>query len=399
MPNCKNCRKKLSDDWIYCPWCGKKQVATKRKTVKRENGTGSVYKRSDLTNRPYLAVTPAKEGTKPEIIGYFTTAQEAKDALFEYKKNPTIGINLTLKNVYDAWFPIGTKDKSRQLADSCRAAFYKLFPLWNLKFKEIEYRHVQSIIESLQKPHVKRDKNGVAVSKDDKPVMLPPSSCSSLHNIKVLCGLLCKFAIKNKIIRENWATLLDLPKKSSAVKDCFDDLECKKIENAAFGTAGSEKIPFADCILFMIYTGLRITEFLTLTKFSVKESNGNYAVYGGIKTDAGKNKVVPIHHKIAPILKEWMKKEGQTIFCKDDGSPYGAEYFRKKCYYPALEKIGVRRLSPHATRRTCATMMSSAGVREEDFIAIMGHTNFSVDIDSYIYQTAEKLKSAIEKLS
>ena len=44
-------------------------------------------------------------------------------------------------------------------------------------------------------------------------------------------------------------------------------------------------------------------------------------------------------------------------------------------------------------------MMSSAGVREEDFIAIMGHTNFSVDIDSYIYQTAEKLKSAIEKLS
>lgn len=399
MPNCKNCRKKLSDDWIYCPWCGKKQIATKRKTIKRENGTGSVYKRSDLTNRPYLAVTPTKEGIKPEIIGYFATAQEAKDALHEYKKNPVTGLNITLKNIYDDWLPIGTKDKSKQLVDSYRAAFNKLFFLWDLKFREIGYINVQNILESLQKPHVKRDKKGVAVLKDGSPVILPPSSYSSLHDVKVLCGLLCKFAIKNKIIRENWATLLDLPKRSSSVKDCFNDLERKKIENAAFGKRKSKKVPFADCILFMIYTGLRITEFLNLTKFSVRESNGNYALYGGIKTDAGKNKVVPVHHKIVPILKEWIAKGGQTIFCKDDGSPYRSEYFREKCYYPALEQMGIRKLSPHATRRTCATMMSAAGVQEEDFIAIMGHTDFSVDIDSYIFQTAEKLQPAIEKLS
>ena len=43
--------------------------------------------------------------------------------------------------------------------------------------------------------------------------------------------------------------------------------------------------------------------------------------------------------------------------------------------------------------------MSAAGVQEEDFIALMGHSDFSVDIESYIFQSAEKLSKSIEKLS
>lgn len=227
--------------------------------------------------------------------------------------------------------------------------------------------------------------------------MLPPASFSALHDIKVLCGLLCKYAMKNKVIHENWAPLLDLPEGKSGVKECFNESEQKKIENAAFGV-DREKAPFAGCILFMCYTGLRITEFCQLNKSSVHRKNGMCALYGGIKTEAGKNKVVPVHHKVQPILDEWLAKGGQTIFCRPDGRPYTANYFRSNCYYPALEQIGTRKLPPHATRRTCATMMSAAGVQEEDFIAIMGHANFQVDIDSYIFQTAEKLQPAIEKL-
>ena len=57
----------------------------------------------------------------------------------------------------------------------------------------------------------------------------------------------------------------------------------------------------------------------------------------------------------------------------------------------------MRKLNPHATRRTFATMMSGANVREEDFIAMMGHTEYSVDIENYIFQSAEKLSKPIEK--
>ena len=401
MPKCKNkrCHAELADDWTWCPWCGKKQSSTPRRSIKRENGTGSVYKRADLKSRPYVAAAPAKKGKQPEILGHYATAQEAKDALYTFRMNPTDRLNITLKELYEEWKPIGLKDKSKQLADSYNAAFKKLVPLHDMKFREIGYGHAQNIVEALQKERPKLDKDGNPVLKDGRPVMLPPASYSSLHDIKVLTGLLCKYAMKNNIIHKNWAALLDLPKDESGVKECFNELEQKKIENAAYGLNGSEKVPFADCILFMNYTGLRITEFLKLNEFSVHRKNGVCALYGGIKTEAGKNKIVPVHHKIMPILNTWLSKGGQTIFCRPDGTPYPAKYFREKCFYPALEQIGIRRMTPHATRRTCATMMSKAGVQEEDFIAIMGHADFQVDIDSYIFQTAEKLAPSIEKMS
>ena len=55
-----------------------------RKSIKRENGTGSVYKRKDLKRRPWVAVAPAelirdddarKVNAKQMIIGHYATAQ------------------------------------------------------------------------------------------------------------------------------------------------------------------------------------------------------------------------------------------------------------------------------------------------------------------------------------
>ena len=66
-----------------------------RKAIKRENGAGSVYKRKDLKRRPWVASAPAttqrddeskKYTTTQQIIGYYATAQEAKDALEIYRK-------------------------------------------------------------------------------------------------------------------------------------------------------------------------------------------------------------------------------------------------------------------------------------------------------------------------
>lgn len=391
MPACKKCGKELCGEWICCPWCGWGKPRQKRKTPKRENRTGSVYKRKDLKTRPWVAATPAEGNGPVQIIGHYATAQEAKDALEDYRRNPTTKLNITLQEVYEEWLPIGLKNKSKQLEYSYKAAFDKLAPLHQEKFRELRTAQMQKIIDDLQKERLKLDKKGNPII-NDQPVTLPPMSYSALHDIKVLMGLLYKYAMQNDIVNKNYAEYLVLPKKSGSVKECFTDLELKKIENAI------DKIPFADCIYFMCYTGLRITEFLTLNKISVHKSNGIYALYGGIKTDAGKNRVVPVHHKATTILEKWMKKNGETIFCKPDGTPYTAKYFRERCFYPALEKIGTRKLTPHATRRTFATMMSTAGVREEDFVAMMGHSNFSVDIESYIFQSAEKLSKSIEKI-
>ena len=393
---CKKCKKDIDGQYIYCPFCGKKQASAKRRSTKRGNGTGSVYRREDIKGSPWVARTPAKKGR--EYIGAFATEREARDALEVYRVSPTTRLNITLEEIYKECLPALLDGKSKQLGDSYRAAWQKLYPLRKEKFKELRTAHYQDIIDMLKTDHPKLDNHGKPVLKDGKPIMLPPLSRSSLGDVKTLIHAIYRYAAKNDIAYRDYGEFIVLPKENSNVKPAFTDFELKAVEKSV-GT-----VPFADCIYFLCYTGLRITEFLQLNRFKVYEKNGVCALYGGIKTDAGKNKIVPVHHKIKPILDEWMAKGGETIFCRPDKKPYTANNFRKNCFYTALEQMGIEknenphRLTPHATRRTFATLLSKADVREEDFIAMMGHSDYKVDIKSYIYQSAEKLQPAVEKI-
>lgn len=76
-----------------------------------------------------------------------------------------------------------------------------------------------------------------------------------------------------------------------------------------------------------------------------------------------------------------------------------ADSFRCRCHYPALEQIGVRRLSPHATRHTFATRLAAAGARTEDIQTLAGHEDYEVTANTYIHQDIKTLRAAIEKLS
>lgn len=372
---CKKCRKEIGKDYIFCPHCGKKQVTTKRKKNKRPNGAGTVYKRADLKAHPWVAATPKKKDNPSEIIGYYETEKEAYQVVDQFLKTPTTKLNITLKELYEEWKPIGLKDKSKQLEDSYRAAYNKLKPLHDVKFRELRTGQYQEIINSYD------------------------LSRSSLSDVKTLAGLLYQYAMQNDIVHKNYAEFIKLPAEDKKVLPIFNDLELKTVKK------NIGKVEFADWIYFMCYTGLRITEFLTLTKFQVYQKDRIVALHGGLKTNAGKDKIVPVHDNIKPILFKQMSKNGQVIFCKDDGSPYKTNYYRESCFYPALEEMDIQknekpyRLTPHATRRTFATMLSTAGVSEEDFIAMMGHADMKVGIESYIFQSAEKLQPSIDRLS
>lgn len=393
---CKKCKSPLADEFVFCPYCGQnqKKAVKKRRTLKRENGTGSVYYRKDLKSRPWEARTPFKNGRR-EVIGHYKTAQEAKDALHEYCKNPTDKLNYTLSDVYEAWLP-SIKDKSKQWQDGCRASYNKLADLQNRKMRDLKTDDFQRIINDLQTRRPKLDKNGNQEVKKGELQFLEPMSYATLHNLKVLIGQLCEYAMQQDIVSKDYSDFIVLPPKPKGVKDCFSPEELDKIKTAAFGLNGNPKIPYADYVLFMCLTGLRITEFLTLDKNRVYEKDGKYTLYGGIKTDAGEEKIVPVYSLIVPILKERLAYGGKTLFCRPDKTPFTANNFRDKYFGRALKQIGVRELTPHAARRTMATLMSKAKVRPEDFIVIMGHADFKVDIESYIYQDAEKLRPSIE---
>lgn len=359
---------------------------------KRENGSGSVYKRKDLKHRPWIAATPAELSTDAsgklittqQIIGHYATEREAKDALDEYRRNPTTKLNITLDELHAEWMEIAYRSISKQTKDNYDACWLKLEPLYKYKFREIRTAQMQRIIDTYASERECIDKNG-------NKLTLPAMSGSTLSKIRALLTQLYDYAIQNDIVNKNYAKFVVLPKVEKTKKDCFTELEVEKIKQAA------GKIPFADVILMMCYTGFRVSEFLELTRFGY-DASANTLV-GGKKTAAGTNRTVPVHSIIKPYLDTWAAKNGTTIICREDGTPYPVKYFREKCYYPALEAIGVRKLTPHATRHTFATRLAAAGARTEDIQALAGHEDYEVTANTYIHQSIDTLRNAIEKLS
>lgn len=57
-------------------------------------------------------------------------------------------------------------------------------------------------------------------------------SNSTLSKTKVLLTQLFDYAMQNDIVNKNYAKFIVLPKQVKNPKDCFTDLELKKIEQA-----------------------------------------------------------------------------------------------------------------------------------------------------------------------
>lgn len=147
--------------------------------------------------------------------------------------------------------------------------------------------------------------------------------------------------------------------------------------------------PAIELLLILCYSGWRISELFTLEIDLVNQS-----MTGGIKTAAGKNRVVPIHHTILPLIAYRLKKYGAVL-------PYSTDAYRRALRV-ALDDIGLSgapRHTPHDARHTFSRLCEKYGVRENDRKRMMGHS-FGSDITNGIYghRELEDLKAEIEKI-
>lgn len=355
--------------------------------MRNPNSHGTVYKLKGRRRNPWIArvttgwtTTIAKKGKRAgqevrkqlyQTIGYFETKQEGMDALTMHRISPVSAkTNITLSELYEEWSEGKYKNISKSTENNYRAAWKYLKKLENAKFKEIRSSHWQSIIDTCKEQDL---------------------SQSTIEKIRTLAVLLNTYAIKNDIINKNYASMVDMPKFEKAKKERFTDPEVKKIEKAA-----EKKIPWVDTVLILIYTGMRISELLGLTRFNVDLKRN--LITGGIKTDAGKDRIIPIHPKILPYIQKWYDKGGDSLICDDDGKKLTAKKYREDYYYPALEAAKVRKLTPHKCRHTFGSLMAEAGVDTIYIQQIIGHADYAFTANEYTHPEIEALRKAINKL-
>lgn len=353
---CIKCKKEIPSGSVFCCWCGKKQEATPKKALKRANGTGTVYKLQGRRTRPWVA---AKGKT---IIGYFDKKTAALEALARLQGRSIDEIyNWTFKEVYEAWKDEHFRDIGAKGTESYERAYDIFEPLHERKFRELRTADYQAVIDQYS-----------------------AKSYSTLSKFKQLVTQMSQWGIRQELITTNFASFIKLPENVKKEKEIFSADEIKKIEKD-----GSQE---ARLVLMMIYTGMRIGELFGLRTENVHETY----VIGGEKTKAGRNRIIPIRSEGRKYFAEFKERaKGELLISGYDGQKVAAN-FRNRDYYPLLERLGIPKKTPHATRHTFASWAVANNIKPELLQKMLGHTDYSTTANIYEHFDIDQLVEAID---
>ena len=357
---CIKCRKTIEDDSIYCRHCGKKQI-TERKYRKRANNTGTIYKREGNLASPWIA-------KKNNVyIGAFKTRTEAQKAL---ERITDIDVNdkynMTFAQVYERW----EAERKREISD-------KMLKNYQLAYKQCETLHPMKMRKILRSDYQAAI---IALEAQGK-------SKSTCNKLRVLLGQLGRWAMEEGITLTNPAEELTTVAKQKSTRETFTEDEIKKIKES--------KLPAADIALILISCGCRPGELFSVPLVNCREDH----FIGGSKTEAGKNRVIPIGPDGIAAYKKIRAKaiadKKQLLIDGYSGKNKTAPNYTKRDWKELMEELGIVGLTPYSCRHTFITRAIRSGMDLPKLEAIVGH----VDRETtriYTHLQAEDLVAAVQ---
>lgn len=150
----------------------------------------------------------------------------------------------------------------------------------------------------------------------------------------------------------------------------------------------------AKVMLILIYTGLRCSEFLSLETANI-HLDERYLT-GGMKTDAGRNRIVPIHKRIDPIIRDLYDPDNKYLFPNDDGGKMLYSHFRDNKWKKYNEELGMDHYT-HDCRHTCSTKLEEAKVELFHRKLILGHKITDITDGTYTHVSKETLIFDMDK--
>ena len=383
---CPECDLQVSDAAFTCPHCGyplkpgiSPKRTGKRKRMRLPNGFGQISEiKGRALRKPFRAmVTIGKtEEGKPickllKPIAYFRTYNEAYEALVLYNKNPSeLTENYTLNEVFDKWYEDYKKrDLNEHGVKRIKALWSYLTPIHNKKIRLIKTLDLKIAIESV--PDVSNDLR---------------------QRLKTILNMVYDYAVMYEYTDKNYARLLrltlkkELPGRPAHIPYTSEEMDTlwKHTENDVVKS-----------VLIQCYSGWRPQELIDLKRKDIDFEKGT--MIGGMKTDAGRDRIVPIHSKIEPLLRELYNRvdtDESNIFYFF----HGYESFYKK-FRIVIKKYNLNsEHKPHDGRKQFITMAKNKGVDEYAIKRIVGHAIQDITENIYTVRDIEWLKAEIEKI-
>lgn len=402
---CPECELQASDKAANCPHCGypfQQSVKSKssRKYNKRKrlpNGFGQIseLKGRNLRNPFRAMITVSKdEKGKPicellKPIAYFSTYNDAYAALLEYNKNPyDLDKAITVKDLYDRWskgyFCSLSSDSSvRGIETSWRYCS----AIYDMRVSEIRARHIKGCME---------EGTRVIYGKERKPTAHMKARIKSMFN------MMLDYALEYELVDKNYARTFnisdDIAKETNVTKKkhiTFTDEEMNILWD-------NINVPFVDLIVIQCYSGWRPQEMGLIELANVDLENWTF--YGGIKTDAGIDRTVPIHTKIRELVQyrydEAVSLKSKYLFNVTDSN--GLKLTYKKYSWRFSKAIEELNLNPehraHDPRKQFVSMAKKYGVDEYAIKYMVGHVITDITEKVYTNRDDAWLSFEIEKI-
>lgn len=353
-----------------------------RKSMRRPQGTGSVYKKNDTRRRkPWVAVVNyglKENGVRSRhMIGSFATSREAWEALSLYfvnKEENGFDTAVTFGQLFDRLKK--EKENTGGLSRQYMGAWKNhLSQLAKTPIANVKAMHLQDII----------DNSGLAGGAQQRLATL-------LHWIYAI-------AISNDLISKDYSQFIKIvPKTKSDMHRPFSTEEMRILWK-------NTNEDFVKVILMMTYTGCRPTELATIKTESLHLSE-RYAL-GGMKTAAGINRIIPIAECVYPFFQYFSTaarfKRYPYIIIPDPASCLFARSGHldlTKTFAKSLpQKLGILNHRGHDCRHTFVTMADNYGMNETTLKRIVGHSlGKDVTKDVYTHKTIQQLVSAVNSL-
>lgn len=373
---------------------------------KRSRGEGSIIY-DKRRKKPYRArVTIGWEldeesGKSKQILkdlGSYKTKGEASRALAEYLKNPFDLDNkdITFSQLYQQWYKDFMTEDHISHKYRIKAAYKYCSSLYNKRIRDITVLDMKNCIYK-----------GTTISTRGKNKGEEQfASPSTKESMKYLFNHLFGYATEARLVERNYAKDFSLDKKVMKQKEMehkekipFSDEELEKLWKSM------EFIPFADMIVYACYSGWRPSELIKLKVEDVDLENG--FIKGGIKTTAGKNRLVPIHSLVKPIIEKYYNQaisiKSNYLFndtSKKKGIGLSYDQYLSR-FNKVMKQLNFRaEITPHYTRHTFITNAKSRNVNMNEYILklIVGHEIGDLTEHVYTHRELQDLKEEINKI-
>lgn len=359
--------------------------------MKRANGTGTIIKLNGNRRKQWCVKVPKYNmdgsfvGQTP--IGYFENRTDADLFLADYNKARGIydvdKMNFTFADLYNDfkrdYFP--TKEEQKIIKETGEKIIGKMGIsnmwqtsgsykqskiLWNRKYNELRRIDFQLVINSAKN--------------------LSPSK---LNHIITFFKKLDQYAKEQGIIQMSYSQFLEnIPEKVKRRKVVFSTKEIETLWEY-------EGYIIADILLVLLYSCQRIEELLSIEIKNIF-LNKDYMI-GGLKTSAGKDRIIPIHHAIKRIIRKYYDPNNKYLFTDEKGIKIDYSKYRID-FNNFMDKLNMEHIT-HETRKTARSELDRKGGNKVCIDMILGHKSQGIGERTYTDKTIQELIETIELIT